>query len=202
MAEQVSITRAPWTLAPSCKFRFQHPSRHNKITQFGSKLTLFFSSSFSSFSSSSSSSSSSSLRYGPDVPSLDGLVVRDVPVEPYMLLRGAHEHGAMAVIDLMEKYPKNRHVVLFGFLSMAKMDIVETEDGVASLECVRSVKYTLVMMDEWTANAAILAAAMANLASLTDNYANRIAINEEKWMPRVVKLMKSMETETNEVYIR
>ncbi|GMI34837.1 hypothetical protein TeGR_g12017 [Tetraparma gracilis] len=140
--------------------------------------------------------------YGPDIPSLDGLVLRTVPVEPYMLLRGAHEHGVTAVLDMMHKYPKNRHVVLFGFLSLAKMDIVETEDGVASEECTRAVKHALLMIDEWTDNAAILAAALACLATISDNYANRIVINEEKWMPRIVKLMKDMETETNDLYIR
>jgi len=140
--------------------------------------------------------------YGEKVPSLDGLIIRDIEVEPYMLLRGASEHGPMAVIDLMEKYSKNRHVVLFGFLSLAKMDIVETADGVAGEECVRATKYSLKMMDEWTENAAILAAALSCMASLSDNYANRIVINEEKWMQRVVKLMKNMESETQELYIR
>lgn len=108
----------------------------------------------------------------------------------------------MLTPDSSHRYPKNRHVVLFGFLSLAKMDIVETEDGVASEECTRAVKHALLMIDEWTDNAAILAAALACLATISDNYANRIVINEEKWMPRIVKLMKDMETETNDLYIR
>ena len=72
--------------------------------------------------------------YGPDVSALDGLVIREVPVEPYMLTRACHERGATGVMDCMEEYSSNRHIVLFGLISLAKMDIVETEDGVASKE--------------------------------------------------------------------
>ena len=46
--------------------------------------------------------------YGPDIPSLDGLVLRQVPVEPYMMLRASHEHGPDTVMDKMEEYAKNR----------------------------------------------------------------------------------------------
>ena len=140
--------------------------------------------------------------YGPDIPSLDGLVIRNVPVEPYMVLRGCHEHGPMMVMDKMEEYPKNRHVILFGFLSLAKMMIVETEDGVASPDAVKCVETCLALAKEWEDNMAILSAILGALASLSDNYANRIMINEHKWMPCVVKLMKMVETETSELYIR
>ena len=72
--------------------------------------------------------------YGPNVSALDGLVIRSVPVEPYMLTRACHERGAAGVMDCMDENFSNRHVILFGLLSLAKMDIVETADGVASKE--------------------------------------------------------------------
>ena len=140
--------------------------------------------------------------YGPKIPSLDGLVIREVDVEPYMLMRAAHERGPGKVMDKMEEHHGNRHAVLFGLMSLAKMDIVETADGVASDDSVRCCKICLKLMDDWVENMAILASALGALASLSDNYANRIMINEQNWMSKVVKLMKMMETETNDVYIR
>lgn len=58
------------------------------------------------------------------------------------------------------------------------------------------------IVEDWSDNMAILSSSLGALASLSDNYANRIMMNEKKWMPLVVKLMKMVETETNEVYIR
>ncbi|GMH84175.1 hypothetical protein TL16_g09839 [Triparma laevis f. inornata] len=140
--------------------------------------------------------------YGPKVSALDGLVIREVEAEPYMLVRACYERGAMCVMDNMEKFGENRHVVLFGVLSLGKMAIVETEDGVASPEAERAMDTIMKIVEDWSDNMAILSSSLGALASLSDNYANRIMMNEKKWMPLVVKLMKMVETETNEVYIR
>ena len=93
-------------------------------------------------------------------------------------------------------------MILFGMLSLSKMEIIETEDGVAPPQAVRCTKMCIEMAKEWEENMAILSAILGTMASLSDNYANRIMINEHKWMPMVVKLMKMVETETNDVYIR
>ena len=140
--------------------------------------------------------------YGPDVSALDGLVIREVPAEPYMLMRASYERGAMSILDTMESYKENRHVILFGILSLGKMAIVETADGVASAESERAMDVIIKVCEDWKENMAILSASLGALASLSDNYANRIMMNEKKWMPLVVKLMKMVETETSEVYIR
>jgi len=141
--------------------------------------------------------------YGEDIPALDGLVVKDATVEPYMLMRAAHEKGPQAVLDLMKKHKQNRHIIMFGCLSFCKYEIKETEDGVASVEATNCCKMMLSLCDdEWTENRAILSAALGALASLSDNYSNRIMMHETNWMSRVVKVMKSVEEETTDVYVR
>ena len=40
--------------------------------------------------------------YGENIPALDGLAVKDVQVEPYMLIRAAHERGPQECINMME----------------------------------------------------------------------------------------------------
>ena len=40
--------------------------------------------------------------YGENIPALDGLAVKDVQVEPYMLMRAAHERGPQECINMME----------------------------------------------------------------------------------------------------
>jgi hypothetical protein len=42
---------------------------------------------------------------------------------------------------------------------------------------------------------------MSCLATLSDNYANRIMMNEQAWLPVVNNVVKAMRTETQEVYI-
>ena len=142
--------------------------------------------------------------YGPQLPALDGLNIKRVDAEPYLLVRSAHERGADAIMDVMDLHSTNRHVILFGFQSVAKMDLAETEDGSAQEASVRAFKLALTALDEWIpqGNMAVVSAAMCALATVSDNYANRIMLFEESWMTRVARAMKLMEVETADVYIK
>ena len=141
-------------------------------------------------------------RPGDVVQTFDGDRLRDVLVEPMMLARAAHARGPNAVVELMGKHTRNLYVQFFCLQSLAKFDIDETDEGHASVEARRMVQAILAAMEVHPNTDSVQAQAIAAMAGLAQNYANRDMINHEEWLGPTLKAMRNLKMDRYEIIER
>lgn len=121
---------------------------------------------------------------GTKFQSFDGVMLKKMAVDPYMLLRSAYEKGASSILSIINRYIQNEHVIYFGCLMLAKYDFLENKYGLASDEAREVIEFCLHTMKKWKNenHITILAACVYVLVTLADVYANRVALNESNWI--------------------
>lgn len=112
-----------------------------------------------------------------------------------MLARGAAARGALEVIDLMHRNNARVDVVYFCLMAIAKMEFTEDENGLCTQEAKACILHILYILRKQQESATVVAAAMAALVQLADNYANRAVIAKEGWCHLVVEKMNNLEFE-------
>ena len=140
---------------------------------------------------------------GDVVQCYDGLHVKRVCVDPYMLARGAAARGPMEIVRLMQRQGKRLDVLYFCLLGIAKCEFFEAEDGSCTREAKSCVLQTLKTFQRHATVPAIAAASLTALACLAENYASRSVINADRdWCRLAVSAMTNLAFETAEVIDR
>lgn len=140
-------------------------------------------------------------RLGDTVQCFDGIVLKKVMVEPYMLARGAVAQGPTEVVRLMQRNAKRPQVLYFCLAAVAKFELRETEMGLCSKEATACILQTLKTLTKYPKIPALVAASLVALVSLADNYANRSVILKEEWCRLVVAAVNNLTTESQEVIV-
>ena len=137
-------------------------------------------------------------KLGDWVQCFDGMVLKKVMVEPYMLSRGAGAQGPTEVVKLMQKNLKRPTVLYFCLMSIAKMELRESEMGLATKEASACVLQTLKTLTRYPKNEPLVAAATGALVQLAQNYATREVILKEEWQRLVVNALNNLKKESKE----
>jgi len=133
--------------------------------------------------------------FGTILKSHDGFEFKEIALDPYTLLRAAYENGVRRVVSIMKKYEKNKHVIRFGSIMLAKYEFLENDQGLATEEALEVRDLCLHILSEWMNEEyiSILAASVNVLVSLTDIYANRIALNEANWIEKISNRLENLQ---------
>ena len=137
-------------------------------------------------------------KLGQWVQCFDGMVLKKVMVEPYMLSRGAGAQGPLEVVQLMQRNLKRPAVLYFCLSSIAKMELAESEMGLATKEASACVLQTLKTLSRFPKNEALVAAATGALVQLAQNYATREVILKEEWQRPVLTALNNLKKESKE----
>ena len=119
-----------------------------------------------------------------------------------MLAARRDARGPNAVVELMGKHTRNLYVQFFCLQSLAKFDIDETDEGHASVEARRMVQAILAAMEVHPNTDSVQAQAIAAMAGLAQNYANRDMINHEEWLGPTLKAMRNLKMDRYEIIER
>ena len=105
----------------------------------------------------------------------------------------------------MEAYPDSPHVQVFCLQGVAKLELEETEFGLARDDAVRSAQRALYLLghEKWRQVEGVVGAALGAVAALADNYANRGALmKEEGWLGVTVRALHNLKNDEQEVKVR
>ena len=105
----------------------------------------------------------------------------------------------------MEAYPDSPHVQVFCLQGVAKLELEETEFGLARDDAVRSAQRALYLLahEKWRQVEGVVGAALGAMAALADNYANRGALmKEEGWLGVTVRALHNLKNDEQEVKVR
>lgn len=141
-------------------------------------------------------------KLGQRVQCFDGYKVKRVYVEPYMIARGAAARGPLEIAKVMQRHSKHVEVLYFCLMAIAKLELCEDEDGVCTRESRACILQTLSTLSKQADVQEIVAAALAALVQLAQNYASRLVIAKEEWSSLVEKAMCNVKFEMQEVIDR
>ena len=88
-------------------------------------------------------------RLGEWVQCFDGIEIKKIMVEPYMLARGAGARGPTEVVRLMQRNLKRPPVLYFCLQAISKFELRETEMGLASKEATACILQTLKVLTRY-----------------------------------------------------
>ena len=113
-------------------------------------------------------------------------------VEPYMLSRGAGAQGPTEVVKLMQKNLKRPTVLYFCLMSIAKMELRESEMGLATKEASACVLQTLKTLTRYPKNEPLVAVSYTHLRAheTTLHLVCRLLLEKKKpgqWSKRPAK---------------
>ena len=138
---------------------------------------------------------------GDEVQVFDGIVLKRVMVEPYMLARGAVAIGPTEVVRLMQRSARRPQVLYFCLVAIAKFELHETEMGLCSADAKACILQTLKVLNKYPKIPALVGQCLGSLVSLADNYAHRSVILKEEWARLVVSAVNNLTTESQEVIV-
>ena len=138
---------------------------------------------------------------GDVVQCYDGLEVKRVKVDPYVLARGACARGPMDIVKVMQRHGKRLDVVYFCLMAIAKTEFSEADDGRCTREAKACILQTLKTFHRHSNVTAIAAGCLAALASLAENYACRLVIAAEDWCKLTSHAMQNLDFQTQEIIV-
>ncbi|CAM9108690.1 unnamed protein product [Ascophyllum nodosum] len=140
-------------------------------------------------------------RMGNIVSCMDGLVEKTITVDPYFHVRNASEHGAMKVLEVMNKYGNNLHVQGVGLQRMAGSLLEDDGTGGVTEGQKKYLAKALELLRSHLDVEWIQAEACAAIASMSSEVCIRKQMEREhvEWLEDVVAAMMNVKVVTRMV---